>query len=223
MTSHPVVRVYLVRHGETNENRMRIIQGQMDTDLNLGGVDQARLCGEALKDVRFCLAFTSDLKRAFKTAELIMQYHPNVKLVQHVGLRERYMGELQGVRVGGYDRSKLPKSVETSEAFTRRTLAWWEEAIGQHLPNISIPPGSEPLHVLAVSHGAFIASLCQVLVMAKVIEAPPDMFFGRCFNTSITTIDMRVDKCGTLLKYCDVSHLAQPALETNADAELKPN
>lgn len=62
----PSACIYLIRHGETNENRAGIIQGQMDTVLNEAGVEQAHLCGQALEDVPFAAAFTSDLKRASK-------------------------------------------------------------------------------------------------------------------------------------------------------------
>jgi hypothetical protein len=59
-------KVYLVRHGETTENRKRIIQGQLDTDLNELGLEQARLAALALKDVPIDIAYTSSLKRAAK-------------------------------------------------------------------------------------------------------------------------------------------------------------
>ena len=58
------MRVYLVRHGETQENRDGIIQGQQDTSLNANGVEQAWMAGEALKDARIGVAFSSDLSRA---------------------------------------------------------------------------------------------------------------------------------------------------------------
>ena len=61
-----VVRVYIVRHGETQENRDGIIQGQRDTFLNAIGLEQARMVGEALKDARLGIAFSSDLSRAVK-------------------------------------------------------------------------------------------------------------------------------------------------------------
>lgn len=64
----PVVRVYIVRHGETNENRAGIIQGQLDTQLNDDGILQARFCAERLKNVEFVAAFTSDLHRAAKVS-----------------------------------------------------------------------------------------------------------------------------------------------------------
>ena len=61
-----VVRVYIVRHGETQENRDGIIQGQQDTSLNATGLEQARMTGEALKDAKLGIAFSSDLRRAVK-------------------------------------------------------------------------------------------------------------------------------------------------------------
>jgi probable phosphoglycerate mutase len=62
------LRVYLVRHGETQWNRDGIIQGQQDTELNEMGLQQARLLGDALKDLKFSLAFSSDLKRAYNVS-----------------------------------------------------------------------------------------------------------------------------------------------------------
>jgi len=62
------LRVYLVRHGETQWNREGIIQGQQDTELNEVGIQQARLVGDAMKDLKFSLAFSSDLKRAYKVS-----------------------------------------------------------------------------------------------------------------------------------------------------------
>ena len=60
------VRVYIVRHGETQANRDGIIQGQQDTFLNAIGSEQARMVGEALKDAKLGIAFSSDLSRAAK-------------------------------------------------------------------------------------------------------------------------------------------------------------
>ena len=58
--------MYIVRHGETQENRDGIIQGQRDTSLNAIGLEQAKMVGEALKDAKLGIAFSSDLSRAVK-------------------------------------------------------------------------------------------------------------------------------------------------------------
>jgi broad specificity phosphatase PhoE len=63
-------RIYIVRHGETDENRNGILQGHLDTLLNADGIDQARRVAEALRDIPFDVAFTSDLSRAVKASPL---------------------------------------------------------------------------------------------------------------------------------------------------------
>lgn len=58
------VRVYIVRHGETEANATGIMQGHMDTKLNGVGRGQAERAAEALKNINFGIAFSSDLSRA---------------------------------------------------------------------------------------------------------------------------------------------------------------
>lgn len=60
----PFAQVYIVRHGQTEENRLRIIQGQLDTALNAAGLAQAKQVADALQHVSFDTAFSSDLSRA---------------------------------------------------------------------------------------------------------------------------------------------------------------
>ncbi|KAL5489968.1 hypothetical protein ACEPAI_4801 [Sanghuangporus weigelae] len=211
----PVLRVLIVRHGETNENREGIIQGQMDTVLNDDGVIQAHLCADALKGVDFEVAITSDLKRAAQTAKVLLLHHPKTPLFKDKGLRERYMGELQGVKIGQYDKTKLPKSVETGPQFTRRAIEWWMETIERKLPTLPIQPRT--YNILIISHGAFIATLTRELVLSKRLDAAPNVTIGSCFNTSITTIAMRRDGRGVLERYADISHLLMPAVVMNAD------
>lgn len=60
----PFAQIYIVRHGQTEENRLGIIQGQLDTALNIVGLEQAKQVGAALQHVPFDAAFSSDLNRA---------------------------------------------------------------------------------------------------------------------------------------------------------------
>ena len=83
------VRIYIVRHGETAENKQKIIQGQLDTPLNSEGEKQADLVGKALRDIPFDICYSSDLKRAVNTAERILVHHSGVGLEKPSALRER--------------------------------------------------------------------------------------------------------------------------------------
>ena len=65
------MKVYLVRHGETEWNRRGKIQGQADIPLNEKGEDLAFLTGQKMKDIPFKRIYTSPLSRARRTAELI--------------------------------------------------------------------------------------------------------------------------------------------------------
>ncbi len=86
---------YIIRHGQTDWNKNKMIQGQMDIPLNETGERQALEVAKKLKDVQFDLAFSSDLLRAKRTAEIIALEHKlAVETVN--AIRERHFGELQG-------------------------------------------------------------------------------------------------------------------------------
>lgn len=67
------MKLYLVRHGETSWNKEGKLQGRTDIGLNEEGRKVAEWTSEGLKDVKFDIAFTSPLKRARQTAELILK------------------------------------------------------------------------------------------------------------------------------------------------------
>lgn len=67
------MRLYFIRHGETDWNRQRRIQGQADIPLNAFGVHIAKETAKGLKDVPFDLCITSPLNRARETARIILR------------------------------------------------------------------------------------------------------------------------------------------------------
>ena len=105
----PALIVTIVRHAETEENRLRIVQGQLDTKLSDAGRKQADVVAAALAapEDPFSHAFSSDLSRCVevrlssnwsgpwsdrsdpKTAEAILRYHPHLRLEKQELLRER--------------------------------------------------------------------------------------------------------------------------------------
>lgn len=64
--------IYIVRHGETDQNKRGIFQGQLDTVLNTNGVEQAERVACALQSISFDAAFSSDLSRAVKVESSFM-------------------------------------------------------------------------------------------------------------------------------------------------------
>ena len=65
------MEIFMVRHGETEWNRQRRLQGRTDIPLNDAGLAEARRAAKALRDVNFDRIFTSPLQRARKTAEIL--------------------------------------------------------------------------------------------------------------------------------------------------------
>ena len=92
-------RILAIRHGETAWNVDTRIQGQLDIGLNPMGRWQAARVGDALRDEPISAIYSSDLARAFETAQTIAHSHAqatSLRVVPHTGLRERHFGHLQG-------------------------------------------------------------------------------------------------------------------------------
>lgn len=95
------MKLYIVRHGETDQNVKKIIQGQSHTKLNKKGKLQASLIAQRLKIVNFDYVYSSDLLRAKQTTKEIMKYQNcPVKYVKE--LREKSFGRLQGEPIKNY-------------------------------------------------------------------------------------------------------------------------
>lgn len=93
-------RIYIVRHGQTYINRYNKMQGWCDTPLTKEGLAGAAQAGEALKDVPFDIALSSDLKRASDTCDIIIQHNCNRDDLQHLAspfFREQFYGYFEGL------------------------------------------------------------------------------------------------------------------------------
>jgi 2,3-bisphosphoglycerate-dependent phosphoglycerate mutase len=91
----------LVRHGQSEWNLKNLFTGWKDVDLTDTGVAEARAAGKRLKahDLQFDVAFTSDLKRAQRTLDLILEEmgQTGIPITRNLALNERDYGELVGL------------------------------------------------------------------------------------------------------------------------------
>ena len=85
--------LYFVRHGETDWNRERRFQGHADTSLNDAGRRQALELAEALRDERLDAVYTSPLRRASETAQIVADM---------LGLEARELEALREIDVGDW-------------------------------------------------------------------------------------------------------------------------
>ncbi|KAL8539546.1 hypothetical protein ACS0TY_001233 [Phlomoides rotata] len=90
--------IIVIRHGETEWNADRRIQGHLDVDLNDVGRQQAVAVADRLsREPRISAVYSSDLRRAFDTAEIIAKRCGVLEVTKDPGLRERHLGDLQGL------------------------------------------------------------------------------------------------------------------------------
>ncbi|TNY18854.1 histidine phosphatase superfamily [Rhodotorula diobovata] len=184
MTGKTVVTI--VRHGETDYNKAGIVQGHLDVPLNAQGVAQARVTGRwfAAQGVRFDEAFSSDLGRARKTAETILEAQRDAApLVLDERIRERHLGTMQGKRRG--DPGSDPSTVEPIPHLRARLWAFWDAlfpptgpepaSLASSTSSLAPPspatsasarngtPAAAARQVLYVSHGAAIREFMSSL------------------------------------------------------------
>lgn len=89
-------RFCIVRHGETDWNVQKRLQGQLDVGLNAAGEKQAQAVREGLRDLKFSAAYSSDLSRAWQTA-LLATAGRSITVSPAPTLRERHYGDYQGL------------------------------------------------------------------------------------------------------------------------------
>jgi 2,3-bisphosphoglycerate-dependent phosphoglycerate mutase len=88
--------LFLFRHGETDWNREGRLQGHTDTPLNATGLAQAQALAETLRPHRLDAIVSSDLLRAWMTAEIIADAL-QMPLIREPGLREAEIGAAEGL------------------------------------------------------------------------------------------------------------------------------
>lgn len=167
------MRVYLVRHGQTQWNAVKRLQGQSDIALTDLGRSQARTAGQGVKDIAFDFCYSSPLKRAYETAQLIWGERKG-EIVTDERLMEISFGPDEG-RV--FDRTKNDLSDPITLFFTKpesyvphegaesilhmveRAHSFLNDICARHATVDSV---MEP-RILIVAHGALIKGLTMAL------------------------------------------------------------
>lgn len=88
------MKLYTIRHGETDWNKLFKAQGQTDIELNETGINQAIQAKESVQKLNIDLIISSPLKRAAKTAEIVSD--GKIKIILDDRLKERGFGKLEG-------------------------------------------------------------------------------------------------------------------------------
>jgi uncharacterized phosphatase len=185
--------IYLVRHGETDWNAERRMQGQTDIPLNSTGNQQAEACGSALNPEHYDVVVTSQLLRARKTAEIINRFL-ELPLVVMEDFAERSFGDAEGLtydeRNQLYPDRNYPNQ-EVLENFSERIMTGLEQ----------VHQNYSGKRILLVAHGAVIFRILSIISKGKL-----DLGDKKIENTSISTIT-RDQQNWVIQDYNRVDHL----------------
>lgn len=175
------MKLIITRHGETEENKKKIVQGHLPGKLSELGIEQGKKLAFRLKNEKIDIIYSSDLRRAADTAKFIAEYHKDIPLVFTKELRERDYGNISGKKLSEVDWNNLPKNCEPLEELQKRVIDFLDKVYHKY-------PKST---VLFVSHGSASLSLIKGIKGKK----PAEMYTGkRLKNTSLTIFEIKEDK-----------------------------
>ncbi|MBL1209551.1 histidine phosphatase family protein [Geminocystis sp. GBBB08] len=187
------LRLLLVRHGETEWNRMSRFQGVKDIPLNDNGRKQAQKAADFLQDIPLDFAVTSPLLRPKETAEIILQYHPTIPLIAKKDLEEISHGlwegkletEIEAEYPGLLNQWKeKPETVQMPEGENlddvwRRAINSWKEIVKENLEEGKMKTG------LVTAHDA----INKVIICYLLGLKPANFWNIKQGNGAVTVID----------------------------------
>lgn len=174
------MKLYLVRHGQTDFNAGNITQGESDIPLNDTGKQQARELAQEIKErnLDFDIYYVSPLQRARQTAEIITD--GKAEFIIDNLLKERYFGELEGQKIDDwskigdiFDRRVNLSSygIEPIKTLLARAQIFLDKLATTYPDNVSI---------LVVAHGALLRAIHFNIVGYDDDTDFPAFWFQNC-------------------------------------------
>jgi len=140
--------IYIIRHGQTEGNAAKQLQGRSNRPLNDTGIEQAREAGRLLSEagIAFSRVYTSPLVRAVQTADIVAE---GVEQTQDDRLIEMDYGPYEGMSLN----DPAPEVLTFFKDFA-------------HNP---APAGMEPLDSIVSRMGSFLRDICDVAACQDVL------------------------------------------------------
>lgn len=195
--------IILARHGQTQWNLEKRVQGQTDIPLSEEGIAQAKALGGKIKHLGITRAYTSRLQRAIHTAKLATS-QLQVTILEHGGLNERAFGEHEGKCWEEVDKAlenrpeeffqNTPKNGESYSVFKKRILETFDEIAARNAGET----------IFIVTHGGVL------WVLLRHLKKIPDHeeIAEKVHNTSLFIFRLEGDKIISEL-LDDTSHLTK--------------
>ena len=193
--------LYVLRHGVTQWNKLKKVQGTMDIPLAPEGIELAEKTGNPLRDVHFDICFTSPLTRAKQTARCVLGDR-DIPVIDDKRIQEIDFGVLEGTQFKDAQgkivsremeifftdplKFKRPENGEDISDILKRTGDFWQE-------KISDPELADKI-VLVSSHG------CAVRALLQNIYQDHEHFWHGCVppNCSINLVEVKDGKARLL-------------------------
>lgn len=199
--------LYLVRHGETDWNYSRRIQGSTDIPLNETGRGQARVTGQLLATRHWDAIVASPLSRAFETATIIADEAGLASPTTLAAVVERNYGDAEGLTDAEL-RSLFPGDAPVPGRETR------EEVVARALPALLELAESRPgQSVIVVCHGGVIRSILEAV--------DPDNAHPAITNGSVHSLEY-IDGSFRLIAFDDPIEVQSLAVGTDDLDEQNP-
>ena len=159
------MKIYFMRHGETDWNKERKLQGQVDIPLNNYGIYLAEETARALSHISFDKIFSSPLCRAYETAS-IMAKGRNLDIITDTRLLELSFGEGEGLSLSyihSHPESELYNFIHNPSLYIPtkggETLENLFNRCGLFLEECIFPLEGSCENILVVGHGALIRGM----------------------------------------------------------------
>lgn len=194
MQNNKYCTIYLVRHGQTDWNLAKRIQGRNPVPLNKYGINQAKRIALALKNKKISAVYASDIQRTIETAEVIAVEH-DLAIIQTKLMRERAYGAL----VGNSDDSmpeKLRRRLEKYYSISDTVKRWKYRPMFRHESNRdvqvrtirflrTVAMANIGKNIVVVTHGGVIK-----IILAALGWVSKDEFYKvKVENTGYAVID----------------------------------
>lgn len=187
------MKLYIIRHGETEWNTVKRMQGQTDIPLNENGINLAKEVGKYMKDIHFDYIISSPLGRAITTAKLITEGR-NIPFKTDDRLIEMSFGKWEGCRITDpnvvppeFDKKfhedplgcMTPPGGESFDDVLKRTKEFYDE--------LCTTPEYKDASILISTHGA--AGRC---LLANFYEDKKDIWRGQIPpNCSVCIVEVK--------------------------------
>ena len=194
------MKLYLMRHGETDNNKALVIMGVTNQPMNEKGISQAKAVAKAIEetDLRFNAIYSSPLLRAKQTAE-ILEYLSETPI--------QFDDRLQEINYGYYEGKSIPVYVhEAHDAFCakkedmpEKEMEHYDESLGRvesFLEEMSHK--DEDDQVLAITHGDYLRGF-----LAYTLKSPREKYWDiECVvNCSAVVLEYKKDGGWSVVSY----------------------